>query len=223
MQACINGGPEMRRSFEVRVRHAGKPLVGVSVKITLYGADLGKLVFAGATGVDGKLRVHRLPPGDYQFDTDYLGVSAGSYCFHVTAGGSDAASGQADFIWGDYAVALRAIAGDIVESRIGVGQSALLNLIRRTSAPLPGVRLTLRSARTASGYAATSDENGVFDFGEVSTGTYVLHVEGAGDGESDHLVAITNTGKAQRIRLTVTRAPAGPGMCGPGTDLRIQP
>src|SRR4051812_39401527 len=50
--ACLNHGIESNRSFVVAVRHDGKPLRGVRVRIT------GRGVIDGLTQNDGKVKLH---------------------------------------------------------------------------------------------------------------------------------------------------------------------
>src|SRR5690242_4691326 len=82
-QSCLDHGFEVKQDFVLRVKHWGRPLARVAVRITSF-ID-GKKVehFFASTGIDGTVHVTGLQAGDYWMETDLLGISAGGGCFHV--------------------------------------------------------------------------------------------------------------------------------------------
>ena len=84
MAGCLGDGVEMHSKFTIAITHQGKPLPGVSIEIRGFGGEKnGTKLFSGLTASDGKAKVGALPPGLYWLDAEYLGIFAGSQCFHV--------------------------------------------------------------------------------------------------------------------------------------------
>jgi hypothetical protein len=161
-----------------------------------------------------------VPPGEYWLDTDYLGISAGSQCFHIAASPSFKAKKRIAYEWGALAPGFRRAAGRLTDSEPGTGEAPIWNLIHRVEVPIRAARLTLRSPLSTEVFETTTDENGSFSFVGVPNGTYVLHAEGGkSDREyeaTDILIAVGAT--AKRDNLLLVREDAGGGSCG-GTGL----
>jgi hypothetical protein len=64
LASCIDHGIEVNRNFVVSIKHQGKPIAGVMVRIT-GGAAVER--FSGLTTSTGEVIVD-LPPGDYWLD-----------------------------------------------------------------------------------------------------------------------------------------------------------
>ena len=69
LAACIDHGVETDRNFVVTIRHQGKPLQGVSIKVT---APDSTVRFSGVTTSKGLVEVGGLGPGDYSLDASFL-------------------------------------------------------------------------------------------------------------------------------------------------------
>jgi len=91
LAACIGHGVETDRNFVVAIKHQGKPLQGVSIRVT---APDSTIKFSGVTTSKGLLDVEGLVPGDYWLDASFLGVNAAYFCFHVSERPSRKANGQ---------------------------------------------------------------------------------------------------------------------------------
>lgn len=222
---CSNHGIEMRGQFVVRVRHAGKPLAGVTVRITSFSEQ--KLVerFSGTTGTDGIARVTRLSEGDYWLNVELLGITAQDGCFHVSQHSSRGAKGKVTFDWGDLVPATRRLAGKLIDSQPGAGGTNLANYLHRTDVPIGSARLTLHDPLTRRKYEALSDQNGGFAFDSIPQGVYVLHVDagevpGSRDYDStDQLIRLADG--ATPNMLLVTWKEAGFGSCG-GASMELR-
>jgi Carboxypeptidase regulatory-like domain len=223
---CAGDGIEMRRTFVVDIAFAGKPLPGVAVEVRGFGgAKNDSKLFSSVTALNGKVNVGELPPGNYWLYTDFLGISAGSQCFHVAPSSSRSAKKRVDYEWGDLAPGVRRMAGQLVDLQPGHGDSPIMNLIHRVDVPIAHAKMKLQNPVTAAVYTTESDAEGHFTFGQIPPGTYVLHVEGGTvtngrDYEStDLLVALGDTAKSDTLLLS--RREAGGGSCG-GTELELR-
>jgi len=76
LAACIGHGVETDRNFVVAIKHQGKPLQGVSIRVT---APDSTIKFSGVTTSKGLLDVEGLVPGDYWLDASFLGVNGVNY------------------------------------------------------------------------------------------------------------------------------------------------
>ena len=216
----------MRRTFVVDIAFAGKPLPGVAVEVRGFGgAKNDSKLFSNVTALNGKVNVGELPPGNYWLYTDFLGISAGSQCFHVAPSSSRSAKKRVAYEWGDLAPGVRRMAGQLVDLQPGHGDSPIMNLIHRVDVPIAHAKMKLQNPVTAAVYTPESDAEGHFTFGQIPPGTYVLHVEGGTvtngrDYEStDLLVALGDTAKSDTLLLS--RREAGGGSCG-GTELELR-
>jgi hypothetical protein len=216
----------MRSSFVVGITHQGKPLPGVSVEVRGFGGEKNESkLFSGLTASKGKVNVGALPPGVYWLDAQYMGIFAGSQCFHVASSRSLKAKKRLNYEWGDLAPGVRHMAGRLIDSQPVQGGSAISNLIHRVEVPIAHARLTLHDPLTASVYTTESAVDGRFSFGQIPPGTYVLHIDGGmvSNGRdyepTDLLVALGE--KAKRNTLLLSRRDAGAGSCG-GTDLELR-
>jgi hypothetical protein len=81
LAACIDQGVETDRNFAVAIKHQGRPLQGVNIRIT---APDSTIKFSGVTTSKGLVDVEGLGPGDYWLDASFLGVNAAYFCFHVS-------------------------------------------------------------------------------------------------------------------------------------------
>ncbi len=159
--------------------------------------------------------VGSLPPGEYWLNAELMGVTAAYHCFHIAQRPSRTAKQRVAYEWGDFALATRQVAGRLIDSQPGVGESPLWNQIHRRLLPIIGSTLRLQDPFTGRVFISTSDTDGAFAFDAVTDGLYVLRVEGGRsnrDFESaDKLIRVSP--KARGNRLTLTKRDAG-GDCG---------
>lgn len=226
MAGCAGDGVEMRRTFVVDITHGGRPLPGVAVEVREFGGEKdNSQLFSSVTARNGKVNVGELPPGNYWLYTEFLGISAGSECFHVAPGSSRSAKKRIAYEWGDLAPGVRRMAGRLIDSQPGHGGSPIMNLIHRVDVPIAHAKMKLQNPVTAAVYNTESDADGHFNFGHMPPGIYVLHVDGGTvtngrDYEStDLLVALRDTAKWDTLLLS--RREAGGGSCG-GTYLELR-
>lgn len=216
---CLDHGIEMNRDFVVVVRHEGKPLKGVTVKVTDASAALR---FSAETTSTGAASISGLPPGDYWLDVSFLGIGAGYECFHVSERPSRHAKQRVKFEWGDEAPATRRIVGRLVDSQPGTGGNPIWNMIHRVNVPITEARLNLQDPITRRIFPTTSDQNGTFAMDGIPAGIYVLHIEGGSGGRdyepTDLLIRLSPS--ASRDELELTRREPGGGSCG-GTSLDL--
>jgi hypothetical protein len=223
--SCNNDGIETRRGFIVRVLHDGRPLAGVSVHVATYTQDQPIDRFSGKTDTDGIVRVMGLIPGNYWLSTDLLGISAGGGCFHVGVHSSWKAKRKVSYEWGELATATRRIAGKLIDSQPGYGESPIMNLIHRIDVPIVGAKMRLQDPLTGKTYGAVSDDSGDFSFDSAPQGIYVLHIDGGfvskdRDYDSTDLL-IRRSDTANPNSILLKRREAGGGSCG-GTYLDLQ-
>lgn len=222
---CLNGGIELRRDFEIRVAHDGKPLRGVAVEVTRYSEGAGQQSFSELTNDSGVSHFINIPSGDYWVKAELLGVYAGYECFHIPSVPTAKAKKSRKYEWADEAPATREAAGRLVESQPGKGGTPLENLTRRVLVPITGAKLELRQPAVGTVYKTETDANGKFAFGRVPDGTYVLQIEASGGPENlpleeaDLAVRIQDAGKGSGLLVTQRRA--GGGSCG-GMSLEIE-
>jgi hypothetical protein len=218
LAGCLNDGLELQRTFVVSVKHGGKPLAGVRVGIR----ENGESKLSAITGPDGNARITNLVPGEYWLDTDLLGISAGSQCFHIASRASFLAKKHVAYAWGDLAPGFRRAAGRLIDSEPGRGENPIWNLIHRVEVPIREAHLRLQDPINSTAFEATSAKDGSFSFDGIPNGTYVLHVEGGQSGRdydnTDQLITIGPT--AKRDTLLLVRRDAGGGSCG-GTGLEL--
>jgi hypothetical protein len=209
---CSGDGIELRRTFAVRVTHDGKPLAGVSVTAREFSKED---VVLKTTDLHGTALFANLSPGEYWLDSDLLGISAGSQCFHVAESPSAKAKGKITYDWGDLAPSVRQASGRLVESEPGPDGTPLQRVLHRVDVPISGVKLKLTNPLTGSLFEILSDIDGRFSFGEIPQGTYVLRIEGHGAGNkfdfatTDLVVKIGPSAKPDQLSLE-----AGPSGCG---------
>lgn len=224
MQGCLGNGIEMRANFSVRVLIDGKPLPGVTVEVTSFGSQNAEVVFLGTTNADGIARVRKLTPGTYWLHTDFLGVSAGERCFHVSAHASWKTKRKITYDWADSVPASRHLAGKLIDSQPGKSGKAVWDLIHRVDVPIKGARLILQDPLSGKITSTVSDDQGRFEFDSVPEGIYVLHIDkGIAPGgreydSTDLQIRLSNT--ATRDSLLIKHREAGGGSCG-GTSLEL--
>jgi hypothetical protein len=218
LAACSDHGIEVDRNFVIAIKHQGKPLQGVNIKVT---APDSTIKFSGVTALKGLVEVGGLQPGDYWLDASFLGINAAYFCFHVAERPSRKAKRQMRYGWGDLAPATRQIAGRLVDSQPGTGESPIWNLIHRVNIPIAGAELALQNPVTSEIYNALSDQSGSFAFDQIAAGVYVLHIDG-GSGRlydaTDLLIRLSPN--ANRNGLELVRREPGGGSCG-GTSLEL--
>jgi Carboxypeptidase regulatory-like domain len=226
MQGCAGYGVEMRRAFVVEITFGGKPLPGVAVEVRGFGGEKDNVkLFSSVTAANGKVNVGELPPGNYWLNSEFLGISAGSQCFHVAPSSSHSAKKKIAYEWGDFALGVRQMSGRLVDSQPGHGDSPIMNLVHRVDVPIAHAKMRLQNPRTAAVYSTESDADGHFTFDQIPPGTYVLHVDGGTvttgrDYEStDLLVALGDSANWDTLLLS-RRDPGGTG-CG-GTYLELR-
>jgi hypothetical protein len=71
---------EVTSDFTVMLKSQGKPLEGVTVKVTDQAAVVS---FSGVTASTGAVTVSGLTPGHYSIRADLLGISAAYQCLYV--------------------------------------------------------------------------------------------------------------------------------------------
>ena len=215
----------MHSDFDVKIRHADKPLPGVAVEITGPQGTSDAKKFTVTTDKKGVARVMNLAPGDYWLNAEYLGIGAAYHCFHVKEKPSTKAKYKLAYDWGDLAPGTRRIAGKLVDSQPGKGGTPIWNLLHRIDVPITSARLKLQNPTSGAVYQTTSDADGAFTFEGIPNGTYVLHIEagmvetGRDYEASDHLIALGSN--ARRDSLLLKRQEASGGSCG-GTSLELQ-
>lgn len=217
---CRDDGIEMRREFLVLVKHDGKPLSGVEVKVTAGGGDTGAVKFSGTTTAEGTIRVINLVPGDYWFSAELLGFSAANYCFHISQHASGRAKRKVVYAWGEYYVSTNTVAGRITDPQPGTSVSQLWNLLHLVKVPIEGAKVSLQNPLTGERYVTKSDENGAYAIEGVPPGTYAMCVEGTEAGrpyDSTHEL-IKVSAASERSALDFERGEDG---CG-GTRLRLK-
>ncbi len=216
--SCANGGPAFSSSFTVKLKYERKPLRGGTVKIL----SNGDLRFSGATDADGTLRVSKLAPGEYWMEVEFLGINAADHCFHVAREVSLFAKRRASYEWGGFGTRTRRLAGTLVDSQPGTGESSLWNQVHRVKRPIRGSTVIIQNPWTGVVLKTKSDSDGNFAFDPLPDGQYVLRVEGGASNRDfafvDMLVHVSS--KAQGDRLILTKSDAGAGTCG-GTSVQI--
>jgi Carboxypeptidase regulatory-like domain len=226
LASCSGDGIEMRRTFVVDITHGGRPLPGVAVEVRGSGDEnRNKQLFSSVTAHDGKVIVGELAPGNYWLYAEFLGISAGSECFHVAPSSSRSARKRIAYGWGDLAPGVRRMAGRLVDSQPGHGSSPIMNVIHRVDVPIVHANLKLENPITAAVYTTESDADGHFTFSDTPPGTYVLHIDGGTvtdgrDYESTDLVVALGQA-AKRDTLLLSRLEGGGGSCG-GTHLELR-
>ena len=207
----------MNRTFKVVITHNDRPLADANIRVTGKGRAVDF-----KTGSDGIVRVTGLAPGEYWLSAEFLGISAAyEECFHINESPSFRAKRKLRYAWGDGAPSTQQIAGRMTDSQPGKGGNLIWNLTHRVEVPIVGATLKLQDPTSGAVYVQTSDGDGQFMFGSVSSGTYVLHIEGgkAGDQEydaTDQLIAVD--ARANRANLQFMRREGG---CG-GTYLELR-
>jgi hypothetical protein len=222
---CSNHGVELRGEFVVRVMHGGRPLAGVSVRVTSFTEQKVVERFFSATATDGTVHVAGLPEGEYWLNAELLGITAGDECFHVSQRASRSAKGKVTYGWGDVVPATRRLAGKLIDSKPGQGGTTLSNFLHRTDVPISDARLTLRDPLTGKAYEAVSGHDGGFAFDSAPQGTYVLHVDagtvpgGRNYDSADQLIRLSKGSTPNTLLLKWKEA--GLGSCG-GASMELQ-
>ena len=174
------------------------------------------------TASNGIFRTASLPPGDYRLSADLLGINAAYHCFHVAERASRKAKQRMTYEWGDFGPATRRIAGRLIDSQPGTGDTLLWNLVHRVNVPIREATLKVQNPTTGDVYSTVSGEDGAFAIDHVPAGTYVLHIEGGRSGRdynaSDLLISLSP--RANRDTLVLSRREASGGSCG-GTSLEL--
>lgn len=209
--SCLGDGIELNRDFVLSIKHDGKPLGGVAIKIET-NAPNSPVAFQTATDAKGTATIS-LSPGNYWLNAEYLGIGAAYHCFHVAAHSSIRAKRKLAYNWGDLAPSMRRIAGVVTDSQPGTGGTLLWNLSHPVTVPIRGVILQLQNAISGASFSAESNDQGHFAFGEAPDGTYVLHVTpGSSDrgfDTGDFVVKVSQT--ATRHDVTLKREQSGCG------------
>jgi Carboxypeptidase regulatory-like domain len=223
-QGCSDDGGPLTQNFVVEIKHNGKPLPGVAVEVRENDEGRSDIVFSGSTGSSGQAHINNLPSGNYFLRTAFLGISAGSECFHISSTPTPNARGHVILDWGDMPSGYRQMAGRLIDVQPGLGDSGVLKLMHAADVPIAHAKLKLQSPTTHAVFSAESDSDGRFAFGGVPSGTYVLHLDGgtASPGRdyasSDLLVSV---GKDARFdTMLIAHRDPGAGNCG-GTSLEI--
>lgn len=217
--SCLDRGVEVRRDFTVLAKHEGKPLRGVSIRVM---DNATAVRFSSVTASNGIVHVEGLSPGDYWISADLLGINAAYHCFHVAERASRKAKHRMTYEWGDFPHPMSRIAGKLIDSQPGTGDSPLWNLINRVNVPIRGAQLTLRNPIATDVHSTISDQDGSFAIEHVPEGVYVLRIEGGKSGRdydaTDLLVRLSR--RARGDELVLMRSEGGAGSCG-DTSLQI--
>jgi hypothetical protein len=80
------------------IKHPGKPLQGVTVKVTDAVAN-ANMRSSGVSTAAGSVPVTGLPPVDDWPDVDFLGIGAAYQCFHVAERASPGAKHRVSLEW----------------------------------------------------------------------------------------------------------------------------
>jgi len=214
----------MRQDFVVQVTHEGRPLGGVNIQVANNSGEKSNPVLSALTASDGTVHVSQLPPGEYWLNTDLLGISAGTQCFHIRAQPSRRAKKLVKYSWGDFAPSTRQLAGKLIDSQPHEGGTALERLLHPIDIPVGGAMFKLHNALTGTVFNTLSDAGGVFSFESIPDGIYVLHVQGgrAGAREYDSAdILIRRSDRAAFNSVVLTRRDAGGGSCG-GTSMELR-
>lgn len=200
--SCLDDGPELNRNFAISVKHAGKPLPGVHVRIT------GAASVEAVTSSDGKATFAALLPGNYWLTADFLGTGVAYQCFHIAQHSDRRGKGILKYQWGDDATNTRQIAGSILDVQHGRGGTPLWNSSHYVEVPVATAALSLQNVRTGEILKTTSGVDGSFTFGPVPKGTYVLHVHGGTTAQpiepTDFAIAVNPN--SRNAHLTLTRS-----------------
>jgi hypothetical protein len=218
MSGCSPSETELHANFAVSISHDNKPLPGVTVKLTRSdGARVVELI-SQETDAGGRVKISKLPPGDYWLSADLLGISAGLRCFHVASSRSKKASKQISFEWGDEAPAAREAAGKLIHTQAGHGDSPLWNITHPVHVPIGETHLSLRTPQSDASYTTTPDKDGHFTFGEIPDGLYVLRIEesatASGKGIEPVNLLFRLSHSASQRNLFVDESDASGGRCG---------
>ncbi len=171
-EICPHHGFEAAKKFTVTVRHAGKPLQGVLVKVI---PDHEGLEISGTTEAPGMIQFENLRPGKYHLSVSMLGINTVYQCFHISKWTTGLnAKHTLTYNWGDDAPETRQIAGKM-ESHRFVAQA---NVKHTDIAPVAGIHLTLTDPVTGARFETTSSPEGSFRFGGIGEGVYILHSDG---------------------------------------------
>jgi len=212
LAGCAGDGIELRRTFAVRVTHDSKPLAGVSVTVREFGKEE---VVLKTTDLHGTALFANLSPGAYWLNSDLLGISAGSQCFHVAGSPSAKAKGKITYDWGDLAPSVRQASGRLVESEPRPDGTPLQRVLHPVDVPISGVKLKLTNPLTGALFEISSETDGRFSFGEIPQGTYVLRIEGQGAGNKfdfDTTDLVVKFGPSAKLdQLSLEAAPSGCG------------
>lgn len=222
--ACVGDGFEARKDFTVRITHGGRPLAGVKVEVTGYLEHDSGTLFSGVTASDGTTQISGLPSGDFWIRAELLGIDAGTACFHVNDRPTGKAKRSVEYRWGNSAPATLEIAGTLVDTQLGQGETRLLNFIHKVDVPVVGATLKLQNARTGMIFSSVSERDGSFSFRSIPNGVYVLHAAGgkAGTHEYDSSnTLIERSDRAASKRLLLRRTQPGGGDCG-GTTMELR-
>lgn len=228
MAGCLGGGVEFRRDFTITVVHAGRPLPGVSIRISGTSETGIPKLFVYLTGEDGAAHFVDFPPGDYWIDAGLFGISAAYECFHVKSRPSSKARRKERYEWGDDAPAFRKAAGSFVDLQPGSGGTALQNLLHPVRVPVADARMELREPFTGTMFTTRTDADGHFVFDHVPKGMYVLHIDGPVERTGSSLdvegILVEFSNKARLDTIALEHRDAGGGSCGgTGIDLVNSP
>lgn len=220
--ACLGGGVEVQSNFVVAITYRDRALAGVKVEVTSGSRQSAKMWSSGRTNGQGLAHITALPAGEYWIATDFLGVSAGEYCFHIPSKPEHAIS-RLDFDWGEWAIAAKAIAGNLTVYRPGPGANGIQKLLHQTKQTAADIPMTLTNIKTSETYQFTSGSDGSFAFPSALAGTYVLHIGSSesvqqnGIGESYEVVELSTDGNRNYLSFV-----ARPSNC-PGLYFSLEP
>ncbi len=168
---CPHHGPAMRADLTVEVKLLGRPVPGV--KITVLGSAPEGVDLEGETGPQGTLEFNRLPPGNYDFWVQKLGVPAEHGCFHVLKLRVGLERKTITHELGFGAPEVRRVAGQMV-----LGDT-LAGLQHPPDIVLPATKLTLQDPVSGAQFKTVTDQDGKFAFEYVPAGGYVLQADEA--------------------------------------------
>jgi hypothetical protein len=173
---------EMAPNFSVQVQFRGKPLAGVEVTLSRFGAD--RPVSSRTTDTNGLVQFNNLQSGKYFVQAVHRGIRAGSDQIEVATRRTALTKSALTYRWGESVTEVAQIKGTVVD--LVPQGTGLERIIRpRIETPIVGAQIQLKHPRDNSTYATTTNEEGKFAIDGVPNGAYVMHVRTTANSAAD--------------------------------------